>query len=60
MYDAIIAVNSTRYTAFDMYHLQVDWKAFISDYVAAGGDAFDLVRGRAAARSSKCAQRALC
>ena len=59
VYDAIIAVNSTRYTAFDMYHLQVDWKAFISDYVAAGGDAFDLVRGRAAARSSKCAQRAL-
>ena len=26
-----------------MYHLQVDWKAFISDYVAGGGQAFDLI-----------------
>lgn len=26
-----------------MYHIKVDWQAFISDYVAAGGDAFDLI-----------------
>ncbi len=26
-----------------MYRLQVDWRAFINDYVAFGGDAFDLI-----------------
>ena len=75
VYDAIIATNSSRYTAFDvraagvcacaclqhgpiarslfffppllalaqMYHLQVDWQKFITDYEAAGGDGFDLI-----------------
>jgi len=28
---------------FQMYRMQVDWEAFINDYVSAGGDAFDLI-----------------
>jgi hypothetical protein len=27
-----------------MYHMRVDWQAFISDYVAGGGNAFVSLR----------------
>ncbi len=42
VYDTIIAQYASRY-AFDMYRVQMDWVAFIEDYVAKGGDAFDLI-----------------
>lgn len=43
VYDQIIIANSTRYSKFDMYTFQVDWKKFISNYTDAGGKAFDLI-----------------
>jgi len=43
VYGKIIAANSTRYTRFDMYEFNVDWKKFISNYTDAGGRAFDLI-----------------
>lgn len=43
VYDSIIAANATRWSNFDMYHVHTDWVAFIQDYVAAGGNATDLI-----------------
>ena len=44
VYDAIIQANATRYAdVFDMYRLNVDWPALIADYVAAGGQAMDVI-----------------
>jgi acyloxyacyl hydrolase len=43
VYNQIIAANATRYTKFDMYTFNVDWRLFISNYTDAGGRAFDLI-----------------
>ena len=43
VYDDIIAQAPALNLRFDMYRLQIDWFALIGKYIAAGGNAFDII-----------------
>jgi acyloxyacyl hydrolase len=43
VYDEIISEAAALRLTFDMYRIKLDWFALIADYVALGGNAFDVI-----------------
>ena len=43
VYDEIIADSASLALTFDMYRINLDWFSLVREYVALGGDAFDII-----------------